>query len=77
MEEQQAAQDNRFLKGRQIFYMVYDKFKISGAGEALLGVNELLKVHFYNDNAQVFHTRWDEVLLSMSKVTEEDVLENL
>ena len=40
MEEQQAQQDNSFLKGRQIAYMFYNYLKISGTGEALLDFND-------------------------------------
>ena len=29
------------------------------------------------DNGQEFDTRWDEVLLSMSKITSDDILESL
>ena len=36
VKEQKAQQDNRFVKGRQIAYMIYDHFKINGTGEALL-----------------------------------------
>ena len=71
MEEQKAQQDNRFLKGGQITYMTFDSFKISGTGEALLDFNDLLRVQLKNDIVQYFDTKWDEVLLSMTKVSEE------
>ena len=71
MEEEKAQQDDRFLKGRQIAYMIHDYFKISGTGEALLDFNDLSRVHLKNDNVQG-DTKWDEVLLSMTKVPEED-----
>ena len=67
MEEQQAQQDNRFLKGRQIAYMIYDNFKISGIGEALHVFNDLSSVQLKNVNVQGFDTKWDEIPLSMTK----------
>ena len=42
-EEAKAQQDSRFLKIRQIAYMIHENFKISGTGEALLDANDLLK----------------------------------
>ena len=42
MEERKAQQDNRFLKGGDIAYMIYVFFKISEASEALLDLNDLL-----------------------------------
>ena len=62
MEEQEAQQDNQFLKGRQIAYVIFDYLKTSGIGEALLYFNDLLRVQLKNDNVQVFDTKWDEVL---------------
>ena len=61
MEEQKAQQDNRFLKGRQIAYMIYDNFQISGRGEDLLDFNDLLRFLLKNDTGQGFDTKWDEV----------------
>ena len=68
MEEQKAQQDNRFLKGRQIAYMICDNFKISGTDEALLDFNDLLRVQLENDNLPGVDAKWDEVSLSMTKV---------
>ena len=63
MEEQQAEQDNRFLKRRQIANMIYDNFKISETGEALLDNIDLLRVQLDNDNVQGFDTKWDGDIL--------------
>ena len=40
MQERKVQQDNRFLKGRQIVYMINDNSKIRGTGEALLSFND-------------------------------------
>ena len=44
MEQQEAKQNRRFLKGRQIAHVIHDHFKISGTGDALLDVNGRLRV---------------------------------
>ena len=68
-EEQEAQQDSRFLNGRQIAHMIFDYFKHTGIGEALLDFNVLLRVQLKkNDNVQGFDTEGDEVPLSMTKV---------
>ena len=58
MEEGKAQQDNRFLNEKQIAHMIYDNIKTSGAGEALLDFNDLLRVQLKNDNVQGSDTKW-------------------
>ena len=48
MEEQKAEEDNRFLKGRKIANT------ISETGEALLDLDDLLRVQLNDDNVQGF-----------------------
>ena len=55
--------------------MIYDNFKISGTGEALLDFNDLPRMQLKNDNLQCFDIKCDEVLLSMTKMPEECILE--
>ena len=53
--------------------MMCDNFEISGTGAALLDFNDLLCVLVNDDNVEGFDTKWDTVLLSMSKFPEEDI----
>ena len=76
-EEQKAQKDDRFLRGRQIAFMIYDYFRVVGAHDAVLDYADFSLLLFYDDNVQEFDTRWDEVLLSMSKIPSDDVLESL
>ena len=69
LEEQKAQKEDRFLRGRQIAFMIYDNFRLDCADSC--------SVTLHDDNIQEFETRWDEVLLSMSKVPTDDVLERL
>ena len=59
------------LRGRQIAYMIYDYFRVAGAHDTVLDYADLFTV---NDDVQEFDTRWDEILLSMSKTPPYDVL---
>ena len=60
--------EDRFHRGRQIAYMIYDYFRVTGAHESVLGYLDLFSITHRNDNVHEFDTRWDEVLLSMTKL---------
>ena len=77
LEEQKAQKEGRFLRGRQIAFMIYDYFRVTGAHDTVLDYADLFSVTLHDDNVQEFDTRWDEVLLSMSKIPSDDVLESL
>ena len=71
LEEQKAQKEDRFLRRRQIAFIIYDYFRVTGAHDAVLDYADLFTVTLHDDNIQEFDTRWDEVLLS------DDVLESL
>ena len=72
--EQKAQLKDRFLRGRQIAFMIYEFFRAHGA---VLGYSDLVRVAFHGDDVHVFDTTWDEVLLSISQVPSDDILEGL
>ena len=49
--------------------MFYDYFRVTGAHDTVLEYADLFSVSLHHDNVQEFDTRWDEVLLSMSKTS--------
>ena len=57
--------------------MIYDCFRVTGAHDTVLDYADLFSVTLHDDNIQEFDTRWDEVLLSMSKIPSDDILESL
>ena len=66
-----------FLRGRQIACMIYDFFRVTGAHDTLFDYADLFSVALHDDNIQEFDPRWDEVLLPMSKIPSDDILESL
>ena len=56
--------------------MFYDYFRVTGAHDTVLDFADLCSVTLHDDNIQEFDTRWDEVLLSMSKTSSDDILES-
>ena len=77
LEEQKAHKEDRFLRGRQIAFMIYDCFRVTGAHDTVLDSAVSFSVTLRDDNIQEFDTRWDEVIMSMSKIPSDDILESL
>ena len=77
LEEQKAQKEERFLRRRQIAFVIYEYFRVTGAHDAVLDCADLFSVTLHDDNIQEFDTRWDEVLLSMTKIPSDDILESL
>ena len=77
LEEQKAQKEDRFLRERQIAFMMYDYFRVAGAHDTVLDYADLFSVTLRAHNVQDFDTRCDEVPLSMSKIPSDDVLESL
>ena len=76
-DEQKVQKEDRFLRGRQIAFMIYDYFRLTGAHDTVLDYAELFSVALHDDNIQEFDSGWDEVLLSMSKIPSDGILESL
>ena len=57
--------------------MIYDYFRVTGAHDTVLDNADLFTVALRNDDLQEFYTRWDENLLSMTKIPSDDILESL
>ena len=77
VEEQRAQNDERFLRGRQIAYMIYEHFRATGAYEAVQGPSDLFSIRSQNDDVQDFDTRWDQALSGASEIPTVMVLEGL
>ena len=57
--------------------MIYDYFRVTGAHCTFLDYADLFSITLHNDDVQDFDTRWDQILLSMTKIPSDDVLESL
>ena len=63
LEEQEAQKEDRFLRGRQIAYMIYDYFRVIGAHGTVLDNADLFTISLRNVEVLEFDTRWDEIPL--------------
>ena len=77
LEEQKAQKQDRFLRGRQIAYLVYEYFRVTGANDSVENYTDLFTVVLRNDDIREFDSKWDGILLSMTKIPPDDILEGL
>ena len=77
LEEQKAQKQDRFLRGRQIAYLIYEYFRVTGANDTALDYADLFTISLRNDDIQEIDSKWDGILLSMTKIPLDDILEGL
>ena len=78
LEEQKKAQNqDSFLRGRQIAYLVYDQFRVTGTHDSVENYADLFTISLRNDDIQEFDSKWDGILLSVTKIPPDDILEGL
>ena len=77
LEEQKAQKEDRFLRGRQIAYWIYEQFRVTGTHDSVENYTELFTIVLRNDEIQDFYSKWDGILLSMTKIPHDDILERL
>ena len=73
LEEQKAQKEDRFLRGRQIAYLIYEYFRVTGAHDSVEDYADLFTISLRNDDIQEFDSKWDGILLSMTKIPPDDI----
>ena len=68
LEEQKAQKEDRFLRGRQIAYSICEYFRVTGANDSVENYADLFTIVLRNDDIQEFDSKWDGILLSMTKI---------
>ena len=77
LEDMKAHKEDRFLRGRQIAYLIYEYFRVTVANDSVENYADLFTLALRNDDIQEFGSRWDGILLSMTKIPSDDILEGL
>ena len=77
LEEQKAQKQDRFLRSRQIAYRIYDYFRVTGSHDSVGHFADLFTIVLRNDDIQGFDSKWDGILLSMTKIPHGEILEGL
>ena len=77
LEEQHAQKEDRFFRGRQIAYLIYEYFRVTGANDSVENYADLFTTALRNYDVQEFDSKLDEILLSMTQIPSDDNLEGL
>ena len=57
--------------------MIYDHFRVTGSHDSVENYTDLFTIVLRNDDIQEFDSKWDGILLSMTKIPHDDILEGL
>ena len=63
LEEQKAQKQDRFLRGRQIAYFIYEYFRVTRANDSVENSADLFTVGLRNDDNQEFDSKWDGIIV--------------
>ena len=77
LEEQKAQKEDRFLRGRQFAYLIYEYFRVTEANDSVENYADLFTIGLRHDDIQEFDSKWDGTLLSLTKIPPDDILEGL
>ena len=77
LEEMKVHKEDRFFRGRQIAYLIYEYFRVTGANDSVENYADLFTISLRNDDIQEFDSKWDGILLSTTKIPPDDILEGL
>ena len=67
----------RFLRVRQIAYLIYEYFRVTGANDSVENYADLFTVVLQNEDIQDFDSKWDEIIASMTQIPSDNILESL
>ena len=73
LEERKAQKEDRFLRGRHIAYLIYEYFRVTRANDSVENYAELFTSVLRDDDIQEFDSKWDGILLSMTKIPLGDI----
>ena len=76
-KNQKAQKQDSFLRGRQIAHLIYEYFRVTGTHDSVENYTDLFTIVLRNDDIQEFDSEWDGILLSMTKIPHDDILEGL
>ena len=63
LEEQKAQKEDRFFRGRQIAYLIYEYFWCIGATDFVENYADLFTIVLRHDDIQELDSKWDENLI--------------
>ena len=67
----------RTVRGRQIAYLIYDYFRFIGSHDSVENYVDLFTISLRNDDIQEFDSKLDGIVLCVTKIPPDDILEGL
>ena len=77
LEEQKAPKRGLFPSRKTDRFLIYEYFRVTGANDSVEKYADLFTIVLRNDDVQEFDSKWDGILLSMTKIPSNDILEGL
>ena len=77
LDEMKDHKEDRFFRGRQIAYLIFEYFRFTVANDSVESYADLFTVVLRNDDIQEFDSKWDGILLSITRIPSDDILEGL
>ena len=77
LEDKRPRKRTVFFRGRQIAYLIYDYFRVTGTDDSVETYADLFTISRRNDDIQEFDSKWEGILLSMANIPLDDILEGL
>ena len=77
LKEMNVQEEDRFLRGKHIAYLIYEYFRVIGANGSVENYADLFTSGLRNDDTQEFDSKRDEILLSMTQIPSDDILDSL
>mgnify|MGYP003329461154 CR=1 FL=1 len=75
--EEKAALQKTMLRGRQVAWYIFDKYRISAEQGHVYDFEDILHVSLNGNNLRGFINDWEMALSGMSSIPDESVLEAL
>ena len=63
LEEEKAQKEDRFFRGRQIAFLIYDYFWVIGIRDSVENYADLFTIVLRNDDIQEFDSKWDGIFV--------------
>ena len=57
--------------------MIYEQFRVTGTDDSVENYTDLFTIALRNDDLQEFDSKWDGILLCMTKIAPDEILEGL
>ena len=76
-EQKKARKRTAFSEETRSPHLINDHFRVTGANDSVENYADLFTNVLRNDDIQEFDSKWDGILLSMTKIPHDDILEGL